>query len=279
MSKHVSYVGKAVFLGIDVHREFFVVSAVSEGRLIQTCRVPGRFEPLQAFITKYFAGAEIRSCYEAGYSGFWLHRKLTASGISNIVVHPAHVEVEVNRVKTDKRDSLKLASQLSASRLRGIRIPSVEEEERRLLTRTREQLMRARRRVQVQIRMRLNQFGLIPNVFSRVMTRQRAEWFLRESKSEALKHSIEYLMHQWVELEKKIKQINVELVKQAQTDPLDAVYRSVPGIGPLIARVLSNELGDMSQFPNERALFSYTGLTPGEHSSGDNIRRGHISRQ
>jgi transposase len=115
--------------------------------------------------------------------------------------------------------------------------------------------MRAKRRVQVQIRMRLNQFGLIPSVFSRVMTRQRAEWFLRESKSAALKHSIEYLMNQWVELEKEIKRINLELVKQAQSDPCEAVYRSVPGIGPLIARVLSNELGDLRQFPNERALF------------------------
>ena len=39
------------------------------------------------------------------------------------------------------------------------------------------------------------------------------------------------------------------------------------------------ELGDLSQFKNERQLFSYTGLTPSEHSSGDNIRRGHITRQ
>ena len=42
---------------------------------------------------------------------------------------------------------------------------------------------------------------------------------------------------------------------------------------------MSNELGDMSQFPNERALFSFTGLTPGEYSTGEKIHRGHISRQ
>src|SRR5581483_10206356 len=52
-----------------------------------------------------------------------------------------------------------------------------------------------------------------------------------------------------------------------------------PGIGPTAARVLANELGDMSQFLNERALFSYTGLTPREYSSGEHRRLGHISRQ
>ncbi|MES1025119.1 MULTISPECIES: transposase [Cyanophyceae] len=67
--------------------------------------------------------------------------------------------------------------------------------------------------------------------------------------------------------------------RQAYSDPNEKIYRSAPGIGPLGARILSNELGDMSQFHNERQLFSYTGLTPCEQSSGDNIRRGCITRQ
>ena len=66
---------------------------------------------------------------------------------------------------------------------------------------------------------------------------------------------------------------------QAQTDPNESTYRSAPGVGALSARILSNELGKMSQFDNERQLFSYTGLTPCEYSSGEAIRRGHISKQ
>lgn len=74
--------------------------------------------------------------------------------------------------------------------------------------------------------------------------------------------------------------IDLELKKQAQVDlNLETVYRSVPGIGPLSARILANELGDMSQFKNERVLFSFVGLTPTEHSSGESIRQGHITRQ
>jgi transposase len=124
--------------------------------------MPGTAEAVEALVRKEFPGATVFAAYEAGYSGFWLHRKLEAAGISCIVVH-------VNSIEVSSRDMVK-------------------------------------------------------------------------------------------------------------TDPLDAVYRSVPGIGSLIARVLSSELGDMSQFPNAQALFSFTGLTLTEYSSEGHICRGHISR-
>jgi transposase len=60
---------------------------------------------------------------------------------------------------------------------------------------------------------------------------------------------------------------------------VEKIYRSVPGIGPISSRVLSNELGDLQRFSNERRLFSFTGLTPSEHSSGESVHKGHISRQ
>lgn len=278
-SKRVSCDGKRVYIGIDVHRSFFVASCVCDGVVVKRCRMPSRAEAVISFVSKYFPESDVRSCYEAGYSGFWLHRELEAAGISNIVVHAASVEVAANnRVKTDKRDSLKLAQQLASERLAGIRVPSLEQEYRRLLPRTREQFMRARRRVQTQIRMRLHQFGLFPAHIQRVIRVSDVEDIL-ESVDGELKQVIGLLHAQWVYLDGEIKELDRKLAEQAKRDPLDAIYRSVPGIGPLTARVLSNELGDMSQFQNVRALYSFTGLTPGEYSSGDKIRRGHISRQ
>ncbi len=94
-----------------------------------------------------------------------------------------------------------------------------------------------------------------------------------------LRLSISYLYEEWVHLASQVRELDKQLAHRSQKDPLDIIYRSVPGIGRLIARVLTSELGDMSQFPNERALFSFTGLTPGEYSSGDKVYRGHISRQ
>ena len=277
--ERVSYAGKGVYLGIDVHREFLVASCVSEGCVVKSCRMPPKSDAVISLISKYFSGAEIKTCYEAGYSGFWLHREVSAAGISNIVVHAAHVEIETNRVKTDKRDSKKLAEQLYAGRLRGIRIPTVEEEDLRLLTRTREQLVRKRRRVQVQIRMRLHQFGLVPEWLSGVIRPQHVTMVLDKIQAPALKMTLELMLSEWLYLVSKVKELDKKLVEYSKNDPLDKIYRSVPGVGPLTARILSYELGDMSQFRNERALFSFTGLTPGEYSSGNKICKGHISRQ
>jgi transposase len=230
-------------------------------------------------VSKEFGGASVRAAYEAGYSGFWLYRKLVAAGIDCIVVHAASIEVSArDTVKTDKRDSLKIAQQLAAGRLRGVRVPTEEAEQRRLLTRTREQLMNKKRRVMVQIRMRLHYFGLFPESIERRIKLQDVEDILTGLEGE-LQRTIGMLRDEWIELAKRIKEINRLLVEQAKEDPLDAVCRSVPGVGPLISRILSAELGDMSQFRNERALFSFTGLTPSEYSSGGHICRGHISRQ
>jgi transposase len=127
--------------------------------------------------------------------------------------------------------------------------------------------------------MRLHQFGLLPASIERALQPKDVEALLGKMTSVNLKLSIEFLYSQWLYLAAKVKELDKYLVVQAKSDPFAAVYLCTPGIGPLISRVLSNELGDMSQFPNERALFSFTGLTPGEHSSGDRICRGHISRQ
>jgi transposase len=102
---------------------------------------------------------------------------------------------------------------------------------------------------------------------------------LFRSPSPELTLVIEAYWQVWKTIETQIKKIEQKLKEQAEIDPNESIYRSAPGIGPLSARILSNELGDLSQFANERQLFSYTGLTPSEFSSGDTVRKGHITRQ
>jgi transposase len=90
--------------------------------------MPGTAEAVMSLVSKEFGGARVRAAYEAGCSGFWLYRKLVKAGIDCIVVHAASIEVSSrDTVKTDKRDSLKIAQQLSAGRLRGVRVPTEEE--------------------------------------------------------------------------------------------------------------------------------------------------------
>ena len=95
-----------------------------------------------------------------------------------------------------------------------------------------------------------------------------------------VRFAIEKFAEMWLEFDEKIKEIDLEIKKQAIKDSaIDTIYQSASGIGPTSARVLANELGDLQQFKNERQLFSYIGFTPSEHSSGEHTRQGHITKQ
>lgn len=279
--KKISYEGQIVNLGIDVHKKSYKVCAMVDTEIVKKWTCVARPSELAESVIRFFQGAEIRSAYEAGFCGFSLHRVLVAAGFNNIVVNPASIEVAANdRVKTDKRDAKRIAQQLSVGKLRGIYVPSVEEELRRLLPRTREQLVEQRTATGNQIKSKLYQFGLIDPGDERLMSSSYLKWIHELSLPAELKLVLKELSDEWHSLSARIKRLDQELVAQAKSEPeRERILRSAPGIGPITSRVLSAELGDMSRFPSEKALFSYTGMTPSEFSSGENVRRGHISHQ
>lgn len=93
--------------------------------MVKRDTLKANMDELVHYLHKHFVNATIKTVYEAGFSGFVLHRYLLREGIENQVVHAASVEISArDRVKTDKRDSLKLATQLSAGRLKGIHVPT-----------------------------------------------------------------------------------------------------------------------------------------------------------
>lgn len=275
-----SYDGQDVYVGIDVHQRTYTVWVQLEQVNVKKWTMSASPSQLVQQLQKYYAGAKIHSVYEAGFSGYVLHRELRRAGIDNIVVHPAAVEVAAHdRVKTDRRDAQKLAIQLEAGRLRGIRIPSEAQEQRRLLSRTRSQLVKSRARLKTQIRMKAHQFGLIGPEERREMSLSFVQELLAQPVAAAFTIAITALVQVWQSLDEQIQVLEDQLREQAQRDPTEATYRSAPAVGFISARVLANELGDMSQFANERQLFSYTGLTPSEHSSGQSTRKGPITKQ
>ncbi len=270
-----------IYVGIDVHKKTYSVTIL--GECIEKKRVSMSASPnaLITFLETTYSSKEINTAYEAGFCGFHLHRQLENAGIKNIIVNPASIEIAANqRVKTDKKDSNKIAEHLSQRRLKGVRVPTLKEESKRLLTRTRSQLIVQRVRTGNQIKSKLFLFGLIDCNDENVMSKKYLEHIKTLNLNEELRIAIDCLSNIWLYLSEQINKIDLELQKQAQNDvDLESIYRSVPGLGPISARILANELGDMSQFKNERTLFCFVGLTPSEHSSGESVRQGHITRQ
>ena len=277
-----SFAGKTVFIGIDVHKATYSVVAVCEGDVVlKIGSMPASADKLLELMKKRFADARLETAYEAGFSGFGLCRSLRTAGVGCLVVHAASIEVAANdRVKTDKRDATKIALHLARGALKGIRVPSLEEELRRQLTRTRFQLIKERTRLGNKIKSKLFQFGYIEPTDDRVMSGKLLKEIRRLPLPSELSTAIGIIADLWEAVQQKVEELDDAIDEQAKKEPqLERIYRSTPGVGRLIARTLANEIGDMSQFRNARELYSFVGLTPAEYSSGPNERKGHITKQ
>src|SRR5499427_3951961 len=281
MAEQRCYTREHSYVGVDVHKNTYTVTCVCQRQIVKTATVPAEPARFAESLSRWFPGAILSSAYEAGFSGFVLHRILTTAGITNIVVNPASIAVAANaKVKTDRRDSKRLAIDLADGRLRGIYVPTEAEALARLLPRTRAQIVEHRATIARQIKAKLHQCGLIAPSSRRLISsrylREIATWPLPPE----LGVSLTLLAEQWRFATHQLVEMRRQLRDQAKAqDEIEKVYRSVPGIGAVVARTFATELGDMTRFANERALFSYTGLTPSEYSSGTSVRRGSISRQ
>jgi len=274
------YTGKNIFVGMDVHKKTYSVTVICDGTIVKRDTLKAEPQLLISYLKKRFGSGNIKTAYEAGFCGFHLHRTLMAAGIESIVVHAAGIETSNSRVKTDKRDSLKIATHLSEGKLRSVYIPSVEQEDNRTVTRLRDTFSKERARVANQIKSLLFLHGLIPSDNNKKVSLKWIKGLSKYELTPGVRFTIDAFVALWLEFNTKIKEIDLEIKKQAIKDKaIDAVYQTASGIGATSARVLANELGDLQQFKNERQLFSYIGLTPSEHSSGEHTRQGHITKQ
>lgn len=278
------YTGKDVYVGIDVHKKSYSVYCLCNREKVKSWSMEASPTKLIEQLNHYFSGSRLYTVYEAGFSGYALHRVLQCAGVNNIVVNPGSVETASrDKVKTDKRDAKKLAEQLSDNRLKSIYIPSEEEERLRLLTRLRATIVKDRARIACRIKSKLFQFGYneglvddSPVSVKWVNKLQGIEYFSIE-----VKYVIDYLSNQWLQLTTDLKELNKEIAKQSKNNErlsgLEAIYKSVPGIGNISAKELSRELGTLCQFSSNKQAYSYVGLTPSESSSGEKRRQGGIS--
>ena len=145
------------FIGLDVHAETIAVAvAEKDGRCVRW----GDSQPIGVdpeARKKLGAGGKLRVCYEAGPTGYGLYWQLTALGIQCEVVAPTLVPVKAgDRVKTDRRDALKLARSYRAGDLTSVWVPDAEHEALRDLVRARE----AAKKDQLRARHRLGKFLL-----------------------------------------------------------------------------------------------------------------------
>src|SRR5215470_346929 len=146
------------FVGLDVHAETIAVAvAESSGDVRSLGIISNRREPIAKLLKKLGAPAGLRVCYEAGPTGYALYWQVTALGIHCDVVAPTLVPVKAgDRVKTDRRDAVRLARSYRAGDLTPVWVPDATHEALRDLVRARE----AAKKDQLRARQRLGKFLL-----------------------------------------------------------------------------------------------------------------------
>lgn len=245
----------------------------------------------------------VKSCYEAGRDGFWIHRFLEANGIENLVVDPASIEVDrrKRRAKNDRIDAQKLAQLLARHDdgedvLHVVRVPPVEAEDERLLPRQIKMLKGKRTQTSNQIRAALFLHGIDldprkgnfrDQKFLKVLKGVR-QWDGSVLPSELRR----VLRLHWDEYELITRQINMleqrqrTLLREARSDCSKAtsaqrkaaLLSQLRGVGDIGGYTLTTEFFGWREFSNRKQVGALAGLTGTPHQSGGSAREQGISK-
>jgi transposase len=234
------------------------------------------------------------SCYEAGYDGFWLHRLLTAAGITNHVFDPASIAVEqrARRAKSDRIDGEQLLRTLMAycrgepRVVRIVRVPRVEQEDVRRDTRERDRLTKEQTAHTNRIKALLRLLGMA------VGNPRRRDWLTwlaaqRDWRGQAVPPRLmAELEREHARLTLVRQQLDALTRAPAREEPAPAVAQmtqrrdhllQLKSLGPVFAAALTNEVF-YKDFRNRREVASYFGLAPSPWQSGGTDREQGISK-
>jgi transposase len=264
----------AIKLGLDIHKERFVVVAQYDHATPKPTRrfAPADFVPwVERLLSE---GHRVYVVYEACGFGFGLYRALKKAGAECYVIAPRKLDEQGKRVKTDALDAATLCQRLSRyvdgniKELAVIRVPSEDEEKLRHIHRQREALVRARTKMQAQGR------GLLVTHGKPAPARwwRKAAWSgLEKLLPDWLIKRLEVFRPLLLLLDTQIAALTAELESAAPKD--------IPeGIGKLTSVTVDREVCDWKRFKNRRQVSSYTGLCPGEYSSGSKKVPGSVTK-
>jgi transposase len=278
---------KLRFLGLDVHAETIAVAVAEPGGEVRSLgTIANREDSIRKFIKKLGPPEQLRACYEAGPTGFVLYWQLAQLGVECAVVAPSLVPKKPgDRVKTDRRDALKLARSHRSGDLTAVWVPDEDSEALRDLVRQRE----AAKQDQLRARHRLTKFllrtGRRPPLGLKAWTEHYMRWLAQIRYAQpAQEVTLQDCLNEFEHMSARIKRLEeaiLEVVKLAP-QPMQEVIRGLQalrGVAHISAVTIAAELGNISsRFESARKLMGYCGVFPSEDSSGKRIRKGGITK-
>jgi transposase len=271
------------YVGLDVHKDSIAVAVADSGRspakLLTT--LPNDFLALGKCLERLGPAHGLRLCYEAGPTGYDLARRLNDAGLSCLVVAPSLVPRDGRRVKTDRRDAVKLAHFLRSGDLVAVTVPDAQTEAMRDLERARDAAKKAERVVRHQLDKLLLRHGRIWPGKTK-WTEKHLAWVRTQPFAEAaLRRVCEDGLTAVEQAGLRVTQLTgalTDLVPSWSLRPLVLALQALRGVQVVSAVILAAEIGDYQRFESPRQLMAYLGLVPSEHSSGGSRQQGRITR-
>jgi transposase len=273
------------FIGLDVHKASITVAVAGPyGEPEDHGSIANEPAAMRKLLRRLGDdGHQLSVAYEAGPTGYALHRQLRAMGIDCTVVAPSLIPVRPGeRIKTDRRDAAKLARLLRSGDLVAVWVPDEAGEALRDLVRARDDA----KADQLRARHRLSKFllrrGVQPPPRVRAWSRAHEAWLGRVTFEQAADTIVfEDYRAVVVAAAERLKRLDAALLRIADEGPQAELIRAlgaIRGIGFLTAVTIAAEAGDLRRFASARQFMAYVGLVPSEWSSGSSRHRGRITK-
>jgi len=270
--------GQVVYVGLDIARTKWVFHVRWGGQEQRRVSTPAGLEHLHGVLAPY-ADASIHLAYEACGFGYAIAWDLAARGI-DVTVVPVNTMARPPgpRVKTDRLDARRLATELESGRLKRVRVPTRADHVRRQLSRTYQQRLTDKKRAQARVRSLLQDhgyFGPRPTAGWRAY----AQWVVAQPLAPCVRQCVDELIAARTAAAASAQRLKRALLTVAQEPAYQPVVQALSaqgGVGLFTAIRLRLELGDITAFRTAESFAHYLGLTPTEHSSGDRTQRGSL---
>jgi transposase len=273
------------YVGLDVSKEKIAVAIADEGRNAPRYWgiIPNTPESIKKLMTKLGEPQQLRVCYEAGPTGYGIYRILLTMNIECVVVAPSLIPSKPgDRVKTDRRDALRLAQLHRACELTSIYVPTAEDEALRDMVRAREDAKEDHLRARHRLTKFLLRHEIHPPAGLNKWTVKYRNWLdTLKFTSSCLQIVFQEYLHHLQEIELRIQRFEKEIQVQATDSvhaPMIQAVQTLRGVAMITATALVAEIGSFLRFKSAKQFMSYTGLVPSEYSSGERRRQGDITK-
>lgn len=262
-------------LGIDLAKNVFQICAVDKNFKVLFNRKLTRKKLLEFLTTLPPTNIYMEACYSAHYWG----RTCNEKGHHAALIPAQHVKPFVRGNKTDANDALAIVEASSRPGIRFVPIKNIHQQEIMAIHRIRERLIKNRTSLTNQVRGLLSDFGIIFPAGFKGFNDVMIDCQESESLSLDFKSMLLSILHEFNQLSERIDQINSELKDYVSGNEKCKIVSSLPGIGFINASAIVANIDSGQAFSHPKDFSVWLGITPSQHSSGDKVRYGGISKR